>query len=141
MSCSIWGKIQYFYDISYLLCLEYLCIWQFFQLQWDETKLNYITIQAVLIETQKQIEKAFLGECQWGQHPYSLSIDLVNTTICNLITQGILIPYEKQHKYQVDKVKISQILTQLQSLSLKRPVGLYLNTVLLPLLPTVFAKL
>ncbi|OAD62171.1 Dihydroxyacetone phosphate acyltransferase [Eufriesea mexicana] len=94
--------------------------------KWDETKLNYITIQAVLIETQKQIEKAFLEESQWGQHPYSLSIDLVNTTICNLITQGILIPYEKQHKYQVDKVKMTQILTQLQSLSLKRPLDLFL---------------
>ncbi|XP_017759686.1 PREDICTED: dihydroxyacetone phosphate acyltransferase [Eufriesea mexicana] len=132
--CSLlYNVILPFIDTIYVTCLVLF--------EWDETKLNYITIQAVLIETQKQIEKAFLEESQWGQHPYSLSIDLVNTTICNLITQGILIPYEKQHKYQVDKVKMTQILTQLQSLSLKRPLGLYLNTVLLPMLPIVSAKL
>lgn len=113
-----------------------------FHLQWDESKSNCITIQAVLTEAQKEIEKAFLEERQWGQHPYSLSIDLINSTISNLITQDILVPHEKRNAYQVDKVKLTQILAQLQNLSLKRPLGSYLNAVLLPILPPpVSAKL
>lgn len=95
-----------------------------------------------MIEAQKQIEKAFLEQHQWGQHPYSLSIDLINTTICNLVTQGILILHENRNLYLVNKIEIIQILAQLQNLSLKRPLGSYLNAILLPLLPPpVSAKL
>ncbi|KOX76514.1 Dihydroxyacetone phosphate acyltransferase [Melipona quadrifasciata] len=102
--------------------------------KWNESKSTYITIQEILIEAQKQIEKAFLAQRQWGQHPYSLSIDLINTTIYNLVLQGILIPHKNPNLYL--------ILAQLQNLSLKRPLGSYLNAVLLPLLPPpVSAKL
>lgn len=51
-------------------------------------------------------------------------------------------PYEKKGIYQVEKIKIIQILTQLQNLSLKHPLGSYLNTILLPILsPSVSSKL
>ncbi|XP_060831256.1 dihydroxyacetone phosphate acyltransferase [Bombus pascuorum] len=133
--CSLlYNVILPFIDTIYVTCLVLF--------EWDESKSSCITTQAVLTEAQKEIEKAFLEERQWGQHPYSLSIDLVNTTISNLITQDILVPHEKQNAYQVDKVKLTQILAQLQNLSLKRPLGSYLNAVLLPILPPpVSAKL
>ena len=130
------------YSILYLLYFQTYRKKICFQLQWDESKSTRITIQEVLIEAQKQIEKAFLEQRQWGQHPYSLSIDLINTTICNLVTQGILILHENQNLYLVNKIEIIQILAQLQNLSLKRPLGSYLNAILLPLLPPpVSAKL
>ncbi|XP_043786567.1 dihydroxyacetone phosphate acyltransferase isoform X1 [Apis laboriosa] len=87
--CSLlYNVILPFIDTIYITCLVLF--------EWDETKLNYITIQSVLIETQKQIERAFLEKRQWGKHPYSLSIDLINTTISNFIIQGIIVPYEKK---------------------------------------------
>ncbi|XP_012151389.1 dihydroxyacetone phosphate acyltransferase isoform X2 [Megachile rotundata] len=110
--------------------------------EWDELKLSQITVQAILIETQRQIEEAFLEKKEWGQHPYSLSIDLINTTICTLQSQGILVPYGGKSVYQVDKIKLALILTQLQNLSLHKPSGTYRDIVLLSALPPpVAAKL
>ncbi|XP_076162834.1 dihydroxyacetone phosphate acyltransferase isoform X2 [Ptiloglossa arizonensis] len=123
-----------FIDAIYITCLVLF--------EWDEAKSNSITIQAVLIEAQRQVEEAFLKGSVWGRHPYSLSLDLFNTTISNLIAQGILIPCERRSTYHVDKIRLALILAQLQSLSLKRPAGLYHNVVLLSALPpTVQAKL
>lgn len=133
--CSLlYNVILPFIDTIYITCLVLF--------EWNESKSTYITIQEVLIEAQKRIEKAFLEQRQWGQHPYSLSIDLINTTICNLVIQGILILHENSNLYLVNKIEITQILAQLQNLSLKRPLGSYLNAILLPLLPPpVSAKL
>ncbi|XP_015432741.1 PREDICTED: dihydroxyacetone phosphate acyltransferase [Dufourea novaeangliae] len=108
--------------------------------EWDES--NDITIQAVSIEAQKRVEEAVLNGNEWGKHPYSLSLDLFNTTISNLMIQGILVSSEKRNIYQVDKIRIALLLAQLQSLSLKRPPGSYRNTVLLSVSPlVVLAKL
>lgn len=105
-------------------------------------KLNQVTVQAILIETQKQVEEAFLKKKEWGQHPYSLSLDLVNTTISNLLLQGILVSSEEQNIYHVDKIQLALIITQLQDLSLQRPPGSYHNIILLSVLPSpVAAKL
>ncbi|KOC60947.1 Dihydroxyacetone phosphate acyltransferase [Habropoda laboriosa] len=123
----LYNVILPFIDTVYVTCLVLF--------EWDESKSNYITTQAVLVETQKRIEEAFLEGREWGQHPYSLSLDLINTTIYNLLTQGILVPYEKRNMYQVDKIQLALILAQLKNLSLKRPLGLYLYMALLPILP------
>ncbi|CAK9815530.1 Dihydroxyacetone phosphate acyltransferase [Anthophora quadrimaculata] len=130
----LYNVILPFVDTVYVTCLVLF--------EWDESKLNYITMQTILVETQRRIEEAFLEGREWGQHPYSLSLDLINTTIYNLLAQGILVPHEKRSMYQIDKIQLALILTQLQNLSLKRPSGLYINTVLLPaLLSPLLAKL
>ncbi|XP_043249275.1 dihydroxyacetone phosphate acyltransferase isoform X1 [Colletes gigas] len=122
-----------FIDAIYITCLVLF--------EWDESKSNYITIKVVLIEAQKRVEKAFREGSTWGKHPYTLSLDLFNTTINNLIAQGILVPNERPNTYQADKIRLESILVQLQSLSLKRPVGSYYNMILSALLPAVQAKL
>ncbi|XP_053995062.1 dihydroxyacetone phosphate acyltransferase [Hylaeus volcanicus] len=113
-----------FVDVIYITCLVLF--------EWKESISNYITIEALLIEGQKQAEAAFFEGNVWGKHPYSLSLDLFNTTISNLIAQGILVPCERQSMYQADKIRLALILTELRSLSLKRPVGSYYNMILLP---------
>ncbi|XP_076753541.1 dihydroxyacetone phosphate acyltransferase [Xylocopa sonorina] len=126
----LYNVILPFIDTVYVTCRVLF--------EWDETKSNNITTKAVLIEVQKLIEEAFLEKREWGQHPYSLSLDLINTTVSNLIAQGIL-SYDKQ---SLDKTKLALILAQLQDLSLKRPLGLYINAVLLPTSsPIAIAKL
>ena len=130
----LYNVILPFIDTVYVTCLVLF--------EWDELKLNQVTVQAILIETQKQVEEAFLKNKEWGQHPYSLSLDLVNTTISNLLLQGILVSSEEKNMYHVDKIQLALILTQLQDLSLQRPPGSYRNIILLSILsPPVAAKL
>nr|XP_034191306.1 dihydroxyacetone phosphate acyltransferase isoform X2 [Osmia lignaria] len=130
----LYNVILPFIDTVYVTCLVLF--------EWDELKLNQVTVQAILIETQKQVEEAFLKNKEWGQHPYSLSLDLVNTTISNLLLQGILVSSEEKNMYHVDKIQLALILTQLQDLSLQRPPGSYRNIILLSILPSpVAAKL
>ncbi|XP_076241684.1 dihydroxyacetone phosphate acyltransferase [Calliopsis andreniformis] len=130
----LYNVILPFIDAIYITCLVLF--------EWDESKSVCVTVQDVLTDAQKRIEVTFLEGSGWGQHPYSLSLDLYNTTIQTLIAQGILVSCDQQGAYQIDKIRLAIILAQLQNLSLKRPPGLYSNVLLLPASPlAVQAKL
>ncbi|XP_076642994.1 dihydroxyacetone phosphate acyltransferase [Halictus rubicundus] len=121
-----------FVDAIYITCLVLF--------EWGES--SDITVKAVSTEAQKRAEKAFLEGHEWGNHPYSLSLDLFSTSISNLVLQSILVPAEKRNTYRVDKIRLASVLGQLHDLSLKRPPGSYRNAVLLsPTPPAVQAKL
>ena len=123
-----------FVDAIYVTCLALF--------EWDESKSNYATVQAASIEAQRRMEEAFVEGNEWGRHPYSLSLDLYNTTVQNLILQGTLSPYENRDTYRIDKARLGPILAQLRSLSLKRPPGSYRSLALLPASqPVLQAKL
>lgn len=126
-----------FIDTIYITCLVLF--------EWNETESEEMTTEMILVRVQKLLEESFLdGRNDWGRHPYSLSLDLINTTISNLVKQDILMQCKSQNVYRVDKVRLALIVGQLQNLPLERPIGLYLKAVLLPAsLPTslVSAKL
>ncbi|XP_076277434.1 dihydroxyacetone phosphate acyltransferase isoform X2 [Lasioglossum baleicum] len=132
LSSLLYNVLLPFVDAIYITCLVLF--------EWGES--SDITVKVVSTEAQKRAEKAFLEGDEWGNHPYSLSLDLYSTSISNLVLQSILVPAEKRDTYRVDKIRLALILGQLHDLSLKRPPGSYRNAVLLsPTPPAVQAKL
>ncbi|XP_017886674.1 dihydroxyacetone phosphate acyltransferase [Ceratina calcarata] len=123
-----------FVDAIYVTCLALF--------EWDETDDEMMTTETILVRVQRRMERLFLegrggggGDDDWGRHPYSLSLDLIRTTMSNLTKQGVLAPCEnrqRRHVYRADKVGLASIVGRLRDLPLQRPVGLYLEAVLLP---------
>lgn len=74
----------------------------------------------------------------WCQHPYCLSLDLYNTTWCNLLSQGMVIAHsESTNIYQTDKAKLAYLIGKLCELPLRHPLGTYVDAIPIILMPSV----
>lgn len=115
--------------VPYIDAIYITCVVLF---EWDESTLNYLTNRGILAESQKRAEAAFLENNGWGKHPYSLSLDLYNSTLSNLLSQGIIVMHGEREKYRADKIRLAKLMSELTELQLRRPPGSYINLNRLP---------
>lgn len=75
------------------------------------------------------------------QHPYCLSLDLYSATLSNLLSQGIIVTCQKRGTYRANKVTLTNLVSTLRDLPLRRPVGTYVDALPLIISLEVQAKL